>query len=140
MGWGCGSPGGGGTSSIASCDVILLQVRDDEEMKNVMEETFKTPEIQSRDIGAAQQKVASIFISQSQKVQVCDAHSSEYNSFSRKEEIGHEGISTLLCTKGEFTHCVFQAVIQKRYLIVQRCANGDNVNNRWDGSATHCVH
>ena len=110
--------------------MILLQVRDDEEMKNVMEETFKTPEIQSRDIGAAQQKVASIFISQSQKVQVWDAYSSEYNSLSRKEEIRHEGISTLLRTRGVFTHSVIQSVIQKRYLIVQRCANGDNVNNQ----------
>ena len=51
--------------------MIFRQVREDEELKNVMEETFKTPEIQSRDIGAAQQKVASIFISESQKVQVC---------------------------------------------------------------------
>ena len=66
--------------------VIFRQVREDEELKNVMEETFKTPEIQSRDIGAAQQKVASIFISQSQKVQVCVNHFSEYDSFSRKKE------------------------------------------------------
>ena len=58
--------------------MIFRQVREDEELKNVMEETFKTPEIQSRDIGAAQQKVASIFISESQKVQVChDAFSSD---------------------------------------------------------------
>ena len=58
--------------------MIFRQVREDGELKNVMEETFKTPEIQSRDIGAAQQKVASIFISESQKVQVChDAFSSD---------------------------------------------------------------
>ena len=52
-------------------------MREDEELKNVMEETFKTPEIQSKDIGAAQQKVTAIFISESQKVQVCYTYSSE---------------------------------------------------------------
>ncbi len=56
--------------TIGSSLTNFVQVRDNQDLRQAMLEKFKSEEVQSRKVGAAQQRIMSLFLTRSKEIQV----------------------------------------------------------------------